>query len=312
MPGIIETARTLGIDALTVEVLRAFRAAGCRAILLKGLAFRRHLYADGSLRGYGDVDLLVAPDDLARAGAALASLGFELGLDHVEHPGMAEPHAHEWRRPGGPRVIDLHWRIPGVDAPPDDAWRILSEHAEPIQVGAEVVESLRAEGIALVAVLHAAFHGRAHGRSLRDLERALEVLDRDTWTEAAQLATRLNAAEAFAAGLRLAPAGKLPSAALGLPEVCSPRRRLLAGDQPEGSIGLLRITEPAPVRERLRALRYALLPARAHMRASSTLAARGRAGLVLAYLLRAGRRTVQLPAAIRAVRASRASTRPPR
>jgi hypothetical protein len=67
--------------------------------------------------------------------------------------------------------------------------------------------------------------------------------------------------------------------------------------------------EPGPARERLRALRYAVLPSGAYMRASSPLAARGRTGLALAYLARAGRRTIQLPAAIRAVRASRLSSR---
>lgn len=307
----VATARTLGIDALTVEVLRAFRAAGCRCILLRGPVIRRHLYADGSPRGYGDVDLLVAPADLALAGAALGSLGFEKGFDHADHPGGVEPHAQEWGRPGGPRVVDLHWRIAGVEAPRQHAWEVLSARTEPMLLGGEPAESLRAEGVALVAVLHAAAHGRTHARSVRDLERAIERLDAGTWASAARLAGDLDASEAFAAGLRIVPAGERLASALGLPEVRSPQRVLMAGDQPAGSLGLLRIVQPAPVRERLRALRYALIPSPAHMRASSPLAARGRAGLALAYLARAGRRTLELPAAIRAVRASRASGRPP-
>jgi hypothetical protein len=307
----VAAARSLGLDALTVEVVRAFRAAGCRGILLKGLAFRHHLYGDGSPRAYGDVDLLVAPAELARAGAALASLGFELGFDHVDHPGAAEPHAQEWGRPGGARVVDLHWRIPGVEAPSERAWEALSARTEPIPVGGEPVESLREEGIALMAALHAATHGRTHPKSVRDLERALERLDGDTWASAWRLATELRATEAFVAGLRLVPAGERLAAELELPDVRSPRRILMAGDQPAGSLGLLRIMQRAPARERLRALRYAVLPSPAYMRASSPLAARGRAGLALAYLTRAVRRTVQLPAAIRAVRASRVSSDPP-
>lgn len=308
---VVATARTLGIDALTIEVLRAFRAAGCRGILLKGPAFRRDLYADGSPRSYGDIDLLVSPADLARAGAAIASLGFEMGFDHADHPGLVEPHAQEWGRPGGPRVVDLHWRIAGVEAPSQYAWEILSARTEPMLVGGEPAESLRAEGIALVAALHAAGHRGTHARSVRDLERAIERLDGDTWASAARLAAELDATEAFAAGLRLVPAGERLASALDLPETRSRQRMLLAGDPPGGSVGLLRIVQPAPVRERLRALRHALIPSRAYMRASSSLAARGRAGLALAYLARAGRRTLQLPAAIRAVRASRGSSRPP-
>ena len=302
---VVATARTLGIDALTVDVLRAFRSAGCRGILLKGPAFRRRLYADGSQRDYGDLDLLVAPADLEPAGAVLASLGFELGLDHVGHPNVTEPHAQEWGRPGGPRVVDLHWRVAGVDAPPQHAWEVLSAHTEPLPLAGEPVEALRAEGVALLAALHAAHHGRGHDTSVRDLERAIERLDADTWASAARLAAELDATEAFAAGLRILPAGARLAAALELPEVRSPQRILLAGDPADGALGLLRIVRPAPARERLRALRYALVPPRAYMRASSPLAARGRAGLALAYLQRAGQRALQLPAAIRAVRAAR-------
>ena len=308
---VVATARTLGIDALTADVVRAFRAAGCRGILLRGPVFRRHLYPDGTPRGYGDVDLLVAPADLERAGSALASLGLELGLDHVEHPGMAEPHAQEWGRPGGARVVDLHWQIPGIEAPRERAWEILSAHAEPMLLAGEPADALRAEAVALVAVLHAAFHGHGHAKSIRDLERALERLDADTWASAARLATELDATEAFAAGLRLVPVGERLASELGLPEVRSRQRMLMALGQPAGSLGLLKLLEPAPPRERLRALRYALVPSRAYMRASSSLAARGRAGLALAYLDRAGRRVLQLPAALRAVRALRRSGRPP-
>jgi hypothetical protein len=304
-------ARTLGLDALTVEVLRAFRAAGCRSILLKGQTFRRHLYADGAPRSYGDVDLLVAPADLARAGAVLASLGFEKGLDHRDHPNLVEPHAEEWGRPGGPRVVDLHWRIAGVGAPAQRAWEILSARTEPILVGGEPAESLAKEGIALVAALHAAGQGRMHEKSARDLTRAIEGLDAETWSSAARLAAELDATEAFASGLRGVPAGHPLADALRLSRARSRQRALLAGETPAGALGLLRIAEPAPVRERLRVLRYALIPPPAYMRATSSLAPRGRVGLVLAYLARAGRRTVQLPAAVRAVRASRVSGRPP-
>lgn len=307
---VFTAARSLGIDGLTVEVLRAFRGSGCRAILLKGPAFRHHLYADGAVRGYGDVDLLVAPSELERAASVLASLGFEVGLDHRDHPGGVEPHAQEWGRPDGPRVVDLHWRIPGADASAERAWDVVAAHTAPLLVGPERAESLRPEGIALVAALHAAHHGREHAKSVRDLDRALERFDARTWRAAADLAAELEAVEALAAGLRLVPRGEELASTLGLPGVVSPRRALMAAGQPAGSLGLLRISEGGSARERARALRYALLPSRAHMRASSSLAARGHTGMALAYLARAGRRTVQLPAAVRALRAARVQRRP--
>jgi hypothetical protein len=63
--------------------------------------------------------------------------------------------------------------------------------------------------------------------------------------------------------------------------------------------------EAPTVSARLRVLRDAMLPAPTYMRATSALARRGRAGLVLAYLARALARARQLPAALRAVRRAR-------
>ena len=59
------------LDAAAVEALDAFHALGVRCLLLKGAALSRLLYTPGEYRGYSDVDLLVAPDDLSAARRAL-------------------------------------------------------------------------------------------------------------------------------------------------------------------------------------------------------------------------------------------------
>jgi hypothetical protein len=298
---------TLAVDATTVEVLRAFRRAGCRSILLKGPTLQRELHRDGSRRGYSDTDLLVAPADLPRAAEALEGLGFRLALDHSDHPGVSEPHAQEWER-FGRKSVDLHWRIPGVGVPAERAWDVLAARTASIAVGSAVGESLAPPGVALLVALHAAHHGTTIEPPLRDLERALDRVGSDVWAEAARLASDLDASEAFAAGLRLAPAGERLAGELGLPPVGSPRRRLMAGDQPPGSLAVLRILEAPTAGERIRAIRTELLPAPDFLRAGSSLARRGRIGLALAYPARALARTWQLPAAIRAVRRSRRPT----
>src|SRR5436853_4818454 len=252
-PALAAAVGALRIDALSAEVLRALREAGCRAIVLKGPAFRHHLYGDGALRPYGDVDLLVAPADLGLAGATLTQLGYGMDFDHRDHPIILESHAQEWAPAGGPRLLDLHWRVPGVAAPPERAWGVLSARVEPILIGGESAEALRADGIALLTALHAAHHGRAHAKSLRDLERALDRLDAETWASAGELAAELDAGEAFAEGLRLVPAGERLASALGLATPPSPERRLLSSSPPAGSVGLLRILRRAPARDRLRA-----------------------------------------------------------
>jgi hypothetical protein len=301
----IAAARTLGVDAATGEVVAALRNAGCRSLVIKGPAFRRALYRDGADRNYCDTDLLLSEEEFERAASVLDALGFELVMDHRRHEGIEEPHAQEWRRPHGRDSVDLHWRIPGVVADPERAWTVLAARAEPIVVAGTACETLDRPGTALLVALHAAHHGQTRSRPLTDLQRALEQIDSGTWADAARLADELDATEALAAGLSLAPAGCDLAATLRLPPVRSPARRLMAATQRPGSLAVLKIADASGARERVRAARVFMFPSPAFMRATSPLARRGRVGLVLSYCGRIAARTWQLPGAIRAVRVAR-------
>jgi hypothetical protein len=294
---------------MTAEVLSAFCDTGLRSVVLKGPALGRHLYRDGSPRSYLDADLLVAPADLPRAGNALRDLGFDLEMDQAAHPSrIPEPYAQVWRRPPGDEAVDLHWRLPGMQASGKRTSEVLGAHTEPITIGGVMAESLDRPAIALLVALHAAYHGTSVAKPLADLERALDQIDLANWSDASGLAADLDAVEAFAAGLRLLPAGEDLAAHLELPPVTSPRRRLYAAGRPPAALGILGILEKHSGRGRARAVRDAVVPTPEFMRASRPLARRGRTGLILAYLVRAVVRAGQLPGALRAVRSSR---RPP-
>ena len=99
----VRAARTIAVDLATAEAVRRMRAAGVRCILLKGPALAS--LQDGGLRTYVDADLLVAPDDEARAAAVLRGLGFEELVSDGELGGHRRLHAHEWRRADGPSVM---------------------------------------------------------------------------------------------------------------------------------------------------------------------------------------------------------------
>jgi hypothetical protein len=298
---VLQVARTLAVDATTAEVVQALAQAGCPALLLKGPALARALYDPDEHRAYVDSDLLVRPSDLAGAGNVLARLGFTLVLDHREHPSVADPHAQEWARPPADHV-DLHWRVAGAD---DRSWAVLSAHAEPIAIGQVEVQAVSGPAVALVVALHAAHHGTTAPKPLADLDRALERLDLATWKAAAALAEDLGAAEPFAAGLRVTSRGSALAVELGLQEIASPQRKLMASSQPPGALGLLRIAESRGAAGRLTAIRDTLFPAPSYMRASYPGARRGTRGLLLAYGARLLARAQRLPAAVRALRAAR-------
>jgi hypothetical protein len=295
-------ARTLGVDVAAAQAVATLHRAGCANIVLKGATFGRELHAAGSLRRYVDVDLLVSPRDVDAAGAALASIGFKLMMDHRDHATIADPHAQEWQRPPADKV-DLHWTVPGVGIAAADAWAVLETRTVPFSIGNETARGLDRAGIALLVALHVAHHGRALEKPLDDLARALDQFDVEVWREAALLAHRLEATEAFVAGLRLSAAGVALEHDLQLRVTFSPQRTLMMSSPPVGSVGLHRVLDAR--RGRARMVRHTLFPAPAFMRAEHSLARRGRGGLVLAYCFRLLARARAFPAALRAVRASR-------
>lgn len=97
-------------DVLHLEILReicaAFAADGIEALFLKGTALAYLAYARPSLRPRLDTDILVAPDRLAAAGAALERLGFSAPPDYA--PRYQRTFVRE--QSGFSFPVDLHWR----------------------------------------------------------------------------------------------------------------------------------------------------------------------------------------------------------
>lgn len=271
----------LAVDQLTAEVVRALRALGVEPVLLKGPTFLSWLYPDGAPRSYGDTDLLVAPDQLAAARGVLAGLGFEARRDVSDLPGWSQP-AQPWIRPADGGNVDLHQRLPGVRADDAASWQALTEDLETVDVGGEAVHSLGLAGRVLLVALHAATHpgGRA---ATEDLRRALAAVEESSWRAAVELAQRLDAIPAMAAGLAELPEGASLADQLGLPgRAAAEEARLNAALE-----DLARDLRSSPgIRARTRLVVRKLFPPAAFMRHWSALARRGPVGLAVAYLWR--------------------------
>lgn len=107
-------AHLLATDLATALAL--LERAGVRALAFKGVSLSVQAYGDLTARGAGDLDLLVPPDDLERAHAALTAGQWS------HHPAYPRPGgAWAWRhlRRTGHEVslhsdsssIDLHWHL---------------------------------------------------------------------------------------------------------------------------------------------------------------------------------------------------------
>jgi Uncharacterised nucleotidyltransferase len=304
---ILSTALVLRVDGVTREVVTAMRDAGIRTVLLKGPSTAAWLYGGNAARPYGDSDLLVAPGSYPKAGDVLRELGFCPVAD------LWHSDSQEWLRSSDASCVDLHRSLIGVLASPQTVWDELARETETLGVGGIEVEVLRIPARALHVALHAAQHGVEAGRPREDLTRALRLADERVWRQAGDLAQRIDAVSAFAAGLRLDPAGGLLAERLKLPEGQLPSVALRAGRGIPVAIALESLARERSVLVRARLSLRSLVPSPVYMRRWSAMhmtrwpaAVRGRPlGLAVAYLWRPIWILLRLPGAIAAFRRAR-------
>ena len=294
-------AHSLGLDRVAAEVVAAMQAARLDPVLLKGASIAAWLYADGAARPYDDVDLLVDPSRLSAAEDALRGLGFRR-----EQPGWHEL-AWSWKRGADAAVVDLHSSLVGAGAPTARVWEVLSGETEMQRVGGGPMRVLRRPGVALTVAMHAAQHGTAVSKPLRDLARAIELGDDRCWRQAESLAERIDAVPAFATGLRLDPAGTRLAARLGLPSTRPLDVALRERPQRPMVMGIEHLASTRGAGAKLRFAAHRAVPPPTYMRRISPLARRGPAGLALAYAWRPVGMLIALPGAIAARRRARAA-----
>jgi hypothetical protein len=146
-------------------------------------------------------------------------------------------------------------------------------------------------------VFHVSLEDSPAARSVVDLRRAIEQVDRATWRRSADLAKELGVDPMMAAKLRLVPGGEDLALSVGLSERSFPARLLTTReeDSPPYVHSLSRFAELPSMRLRLRYLRAKVIPSRSFMRQWTPVARHGWIGLGVAYVLRIGWVLVSLP-----------------
>jgi hypothetical protein len=287
-------ARQASVDRAAVEAMRALEQAGLQVLLLKGPVLSRTLYRPHEQRGYFDIDLLVAPSGLQSAREVLTALGYKnvsklYGVDDIG--GVL--HAESWAKAVdgfGNFTIDLHWRLDGCAAPPEPAFWTLYSERDAVEIEGERLRTLPQEGLALHLALHAAQHGTSDQKAMGDLERGLERWPPSLWRKARELASRLDALDAFAAGLRLLHSGESLADELGLPDADATTWAIANRElQPRGTFHLKALSEARGIRDRVRVIRRALFPSRAWIRWELRWTAKGRARLFAGYVVHVAR-----------------------
>jgi hypothetical protein len=274
------------VDQVTAEVTAALDREGVPTIVIKGPAIATWLYEGDRARLYNDTDLLVRKTDWERTMKVLERLGFEDDLGPLDHPRMESGAGYPWRRESDGTNVDLHCTLFGVGAGPQELWAAFDEQAVRENVGGAEVSLPSHPARLLHIALHAVQHGgEAWEKPMMDLERALAKAPRPTWIEARRLAERLGAAETFAAGIRLLPAGADLATAIGAGRGKTAEAALRLDTVPTAE-GFRQLAQTPGLRRKLAIVLREAFPSRAFMRWWSPLARRGRGGLVLAYCWR--------------------------
>jgi hypothetical protein len=96
------------------RLARLFEAEGLPLLAYKGPALARQAFGDITLRRFVDLDLIVRPRDVRRAGELLRSLGYAKPVGLTEaHEKFLLRHQHNlaYTRDGGLLIVELHWEV---------------------------------------------------------------------------------------------------------------------------------------------------------------------------------------------------------
>lgn len=304
----LAAANKLAVDAQTCRAVTALQSAHIEPILLKGPSIEYWLYRDGGDRPYSDTDLLVDDRTLPAVRQVLAALGYS---ERPVLPGTSPP-ATDWGRGEGGIELDLHTRMWGWGESLT-VWEALQPHCQSMRIAAIDVRVLDDVAKAVHVVTHAlqpSLFEHWTEKKHTDLQRALDQVSDEVWAQAAGLAVRAGAADAFAVGLHLKPAGRELCRRLGVAmptNLDSDIRFALAETSNTGGPVLEQLVRtPGGSRSRAVILRTRLLPPLAWARfvvMQTGTAPRGRVSTYARYWMHLARKT---PGALRAFRNSAA------
>lgn len=280
-PDSLEVVRSLLLDRAAAEAVRHLRDHGIVSILLKGPTIATWLYAEGDVRPYDDIDLLVPPAEFEAAKEVLRELGYSHRLDGAD-PAEFGTLEEELIGPRG-ACIDLHRGLLGTAASPERCWTTLAGHTIPFPLSvSERVDVLDIPARAMHLCLHAAQGGVGDAKAVADLERGLARLGRDEWRQAARIAEELEATPAFAAGLRLTASGSRLADDLGLTRAMTPELALRVTAARRHALFFVRLSNAPGLRRKVELVARKVFPTTVLLRANSRLANSGPAGLALA------------------------------
>lgn len=173
--------RSLAQTAEVGRLARRFREAGLRVLAVKGVALSTQLYGDPGRRDARDIDLLVDPDDFARAEAALVAAGYCAAGDALS-PRQRATYLRrikeaEYVDAGTGLRVELHHRLSDNPGLIPGEFAVLWREREEVILAGEPVATLARRHLGLYLALHGAGHGWERLGWLVDFTAAMQAPD---------------------------------------------------------------------------------------------------------------------------------------
>jgi hypothetical protein len=188
-----------------VGILGVLDSQGIPAVPYKGAALAVRLYGDLSLRGFGDIDIVLCEREVLRARRLLIDRGY--APERVEindlNQFLRENHELLLYRGDGKVRLDLHWRCISRSACLAEDPERFVQQLETVSIAGEEVRSLRLETYLLLLSMHAAKHQWVQLKLICDIAEILAVPDLD-WEYVLGEAEDLGVKRVLGTGLLLA------------------------------------------------------------------------------------------------------------
>ena len=201
------------------SITGAFAEAGIPVAIVKGPVFAERIYKVPADRPFTDIDLLTAPENLARANAILPSLGF-VALTRQIWDKSDSNQEYKWGRSDNPNIlIELHGNLVHYAS----FRRLLSYGYEDLLIAGDGDPTAPA-ALLMTAVIHAAC-----GHKFHRLQFAVDIIQAARALPDADVPQLERAARAIGAGLELAVSLNLAGELFGDERTLNLARRFSPG-----------------------------------------------------------------------------------
>ena len=154
------------------SVLSTFSKRGIAVIPLKGTVLAETIYENPALRVSADMDILVHPEDIAKARSLLSELGYQ----QIPEPPHWEHHFHEvpyCKQTIIPIFVELHWDLEDrrlATVPEAEIW----DRAQPLDLQEISTKVLSPEDNLLFLAIHLCKHSKELLKFLGDIAELLK------------------------------------------------------------------------------------------------------------------------------------------